>query len=138
MADSISVVETFHAEVGDSTGEGTRLLQHVSERGVNLNVFAASACGEGRTLLSFCTDRKERLQEAARDADIKLEGPRQAYLIIGEDRVGALHQHHLTLAMAGVRIESSCCVSDDKGRFGFVVWVDPRDQAKATGAFGFD
>ena len=137
MADTVRTIEYLYATVGDRPGEGRRLLEHLSARGVNLIAFTAFPSGEGQTQLNFFTDRVERLQEAAADAGMTLDGPKQAFLIQGEDRIGALHQHHLTLANAGVNVFASSGVSDGIRSFGFVLWVKPRDFNKAADALGF-
>ena len=137
MGDQISVVQYFTATVGDRPGEGRRLLEHLSEKGVNLHSFSAMPHGESNTRLYFVTDRPEMLQEAASDAGVELSGAENAFLIQGEDRVGMLHSHHLTLANAGVNVKGSSGVGDGQGHFGFVLWVDRNDFEKAAWAFGF-
>lgn len=137
MADQVQIVEYFFARVGDRPGEGVRLLQHVSERGINLLAFTAFPTAEGLSQLNFVTDRVEKLKEAAADAGVELSGPERAFLVQGADRVGAMHDHHLTLANAGVNVWSSCGVGDGSGGFGFVLWVRPEDFDEAALAFDF-
>jgi hypothetical protein len=138
MADHISVVQYFYARVGDRPGEGRRLLEHLSEKGINLMAFTATPVGDGQTELRFITERIEKLQEAASDAGVELHGPKRAFLIQGEDRIGALHDHHLTLANAGINVTSSAGVGSEFGFFVFVVFVEEKDFEKASWAFGFD
>lgn len=136
MTDEISVVKYVSVKVGDKPGEGRRLLEHISEKGINLIGFSAMPLGDGQTQLNFITDRVEKLLEAAADAGVELEGPGQAFMVQGDDRIGALHQHHLTLANAGVNV---CCSSGvgGKDRFYFLLWVKPEDFDKAAYAFDF-
>jgi hypothetical protein len=137
MADKIQVIDTYHVIVGDTPGEGRRLLEHISEKGVNLRAFTAFPVGDGKTRLSFVTERITRLQEAAVDAGLELLGPDRAFMIHGEDRIGALHQYHLVLANAGVNVAASSCVIDDNGQFGFILWVNAEDFDKAAWEFDF-
>jgi len=138
MADSIGAVEYFYATVGDRPGESRRLLEHLSEKGVNLRAFTAFPVEGGRTQLDFFPYEVDQLQAAAADAGLDLTGPKKAFLIQGDDRVGALHQHHLTLANAGVNVYASGGVVDGADRFGYVLWVDPDDFEKAAAALGLD
>ena len=137
MTDRITIVDYYNAKVSDEPGEGRRFLEHLSEQGVNLLAFAAFPLGENRTQLDFITERPEKLKAAAADAGVEILGPKQAFLIQGDDRIGALHTHHLTLANAGVNVYASNGVCDGLGRFGFVLWVKPEDFEQACVAFGF-
>ena len=136
MAETIRKVEYFYATVEDRPGEGRRLLEHLSEKGVNLMAFTAFPVGEGRAQLDFFPERAELLQKAAADAGVSLVGPKRAFLIQGEDRIGALHEHHLRLANAGVNVHAANGVSDGRGRFGYVLWVKPEDYEKAAQELG--
>jgi hypothetical protein len=138
MADHISLVQYFYVRVGDRPGEGRRLLEHLSEKGINLLAFTASPIGNGQTELRFITERIEKLKEAAADAGVELQGPKRAFMIQGEDRIGALHDHHLTLANAGINVTSSAGIGSEFGYFAFVVFVDDKDYERASWAFGFD
>jgi hypothetical protein len=137
MNDEISVVKYLSARVGNKPGEGRRLLEHISERGINLDGFAAFPVGDNTTELVFITERTEIMKEAAADAGVELQGPNRAFLIYGRDRIGLLHQHHLTLANAGVNVYSSSGVGSQDGRFYFLLWVRPEDFTAAANAFGF-
>jgi hypothetical protein len=63
-------------------------------------------------------------------------GPRKAFLIQGEDTVGALVEHHVHLAAAGISIYAANGVSDGRGHFGYVLWVSPGDYERAAGILG--
>ena len=132
MAESVHRIEYFYARVSDKPGEGRRLLEHLSERGVNLIAFTAFPVDGGLSQLDFIPENPEQLQKAAADAGIELVGPKRAFLIQGRDRIGALHEHHLKLANAGINIHAANGVVDGGGRFGFVLWVRPQDYEKAA------
>ncbi len=136
MDDEVRIVDCFYAMVRDQPGEGQRLLEHISERGLSVIAFTALPAGEDHTQLCIVTNQAEELQAAAADGGVPLVGPKKAFLIQGDDRIGALHAYHLTLANAGVNVYSSGGVCDGRGRFGFILWVEPEDYDKAFDAFG--
>ena len=136
MAESVRVVDYFYATVGDRPGEGRRLLEHLSEKAVNLVAFTGFPSGGGRAQLDFVTDDVSALHEAAADAGIDLVGPKKALLIQGDDRVGALHDAHLRLANAGVNVHAANGVTDGSGRYGYVIWVKPEEFDLAARALG--
>ena len=72
--------------------------------------------------------------EVHRGDFISIIGPKKAFLIQGEDRVGALYDFHLKLSNAGINIYASNGVVDGTGRFGYVIWVNPDDYKAAAKA----
>ena len=136
MAETVRKVEYFYAIVEDKPGEGRRLLEHLSEGGVNLIAFTAFPVGGGKSQLDFFPESVEQLQKAAADAGIALVGPKKGFLIQGDGRLGALHEHHLKLANAGINAHAANGVCDGTGRFGYVLWVKPEDYDKAAEVLG--
>jgi len=70
----------------------------------------------------------------AEDAGIDLVGPKKAFLIQGDDQVGALYDFHLKMSNAGINIHASNGVVDGTGRFGYVIWVNPDDYKRDSEA----
>jgi hypothetical protein len=112
------------------------LLEFLSAHSVNLTAFTAFPRGDGRAQLDFFPENTETLHQAAKEAGIDLVGPKQAFLIQGDDRTGVLVEHHLRLADAGVNVYAANGVNDGRGRFGYVLWVRPEDYLKAARALG--
>jgi hypothetical protein len=136
MADKVRTIEYYYAKVGDRPGEGRRLLEHLSEKSINLVAFTAFPVGSGQSQLDFVPESAEQLKAAAADANVTLVGPKRAFLIQGDDRIGALHDHHLKLANAGINVRAANGVCGGAGKFGFVLWVDPQDFEAAASALG--
>jgi hypothetical protein len=107
-------------------------LEHLSEHGVNMIAFTAFPVGGGNSQLEFFPENSAKLKAAAEDAGIDLLGPGKAFLIQGEDRVGALHDYHLKLANANINVQAANGVSSGAGRFGYMLWVAPEDVPKAA------
>jgi hypothetical protein len=127
MLESVRHVEYYYTIVADKPGEARKLLEFLSERTVNLLAIHAFPAGEGQSQISLFPDDPEVLKKAAEDAQIPLEGPRKAFLLQGEDRIGALYDFHLKLSNAGINIAACSGVVDGTGRFGYLIWVDPED-----------
>lgn len=134
MAATVKEVEYYYALVADKPGEGRRLLEFLSERQVNLLGLTAFPSGDGRTQVDFFPEDPKLLKDAAEDANIALTGPKKAFLIQGDDRIGALYEFHLKLSNAGINVHASTGVVDGTGRFGYVIWVNPADYEKASAA----
>lgn len=131
MAETVVLVDYFYAVVGDKPGEARRLLEHLSEKGVNLLAFTTFPVEGGRSQLDFFPQDSKLLQDAAREAGIALVGPKKAFLIQGDDRVGALHDHHLKLANANINVHAANGVASGTDRYGYILWVAPADIPRA-------
>ena len=132
MIESVKSVEYYYTTVADRPGESRKLLEFLSERTVNLLALTAFPVGEGKSQIDLIPDDPEALKEAANDAGITLVGPKKAFLLQGEDRIGALYDYHLKLSNAGINIFACNGVVDGKGRFGYVIWVAPADYDEAA------
>lgn len=134
MASTVKEVDYFYAVVADKPGEGRKLLEFLSEQQVDLLALTAFPLGNGQSQLDFFPTDSELLKKAAEDANVPLVGPKKAFLIQGEDRIGALYDSHLKLSNAGINIHASNGVVDGTGRFGYVIWVNPDDYESASKA----
>jgi hypothetical protein len=132
MLESVKHVDYYYTIVADRPGEARKLLEFLSERMVNLLALHAFPAGEGKSQVDLFPDDPETLKAAAADAQIPLEGPRKAFLLQGEDRIGALYDFHLKLSNAGINIDACSGVVDGTGRFGYLIWVDPGDFEEAS------
>jgi hypothetical protein len=134
MASTVKEVEYYYATVADRPGEGRKLLEFLSEKMVNLLALTAFPVGEGQSQIDLFPAEPNALKKAAADAGVPLVGPKRAFLIQGNDRIGALYDFHLKLANAGINIYACNGVVDGTGRFGYVIWVDPADYEAASEA----
>lgn len=134
MAETVRIVEYYYATVGDRPGEARRLLEHLSEKGVNLIAFTAFPAAEGTSQLDFFAESNQLLREAAEEAGMQLVGPKRAFLIQGDDRIGSLHDHHLKLANANINVHAANGMVCGSGKYGYVIWVKPEDMSRAAEA----
>ncbi|MCP4704679.1 MAG: hypothetical protein GY865_08725 [candidate division Zixibacteria bacterium] len=134
MSFSVKEVEYYYSLVADKPGEARKILEFLSEKQVNLMALTVFPEGEGKSQLDFFPTEPEVLKQAAKDANISLVGPKKAFLLQGDDKVGALYNFHLKLSNAGINVHASNAVVDGKGRFGYIIWVNPDDYAEASKA----
>ncbi|MCP4582233.1 MAG: hypothetical protein GY839_11510 [candidate division Zixibacteria bacterium] len=132
MPSRVSEAEYYYSLVADKPGEARKLMEFFSEKQVNLLAITNFPVGEGKSQLVFIPADPEVLKKAAADAEIDLVGPKKAFLIQGEDKIGALYDYILKLSNAGINIHASNGVVDGTGRFGYVIWVNPADYEKAS------
>ncbi len=135
MADRIRRVPYFYVLAPDKPGEGARALRTLHEAGVNLLAFSGFPEGR-RAQLDFVPEDPAAFRAAARRAGWKVTGPKMAFLVEGEDRPGAVAEILGKLADAKVNVTATDAVCAGGGRFGVLLWVKPRDVARAARALG--
>jgi hypothetical protein len=122
-------------KVPSRAGQGAAVLGAVAEAGINLSAFTGFPEG-GQAQIDLVTDDLAKLRRVAKAHGWRLSPPKQGFLIQGRDRVGAVHRELRKLARAGVNVTAVDAVTAGRGRFGMILWVKPRDQAKAAKALG--
>jgi hypothetical protein len=135
MAETVRTVDYFYVTVPDKPGEGARALGVLRDAGVNLLAFSGFPEGRGAQL-DFVPDNPAAFRTAARAARWKVTGPKRAFLIEGDDRVGAGASLMGKLADAKINVTAIDAACAGAGRFGAIVWVAPRDVTRAARVLG--
>lgn len=136
MAYTVRRIDYFYITVTESSGLGYDILSGLAGQGVNLIAITAVPAGPARTQLTVFPDDTAILQHAAQQAGISLDGPHQAFVVQGDDEVGALAVVHQKLVDANVQVFASTGVADGKGGFGYIIYVRPEDCDLAAEALG--
>jgi hypothetical protein len=136
MADTVRSVEYRYATVPDEPGEVQRILSALTDSGVNLVAFLGFPVEAGRSQIDLVPEDPEALGTAAEQAGVTLSEAKRAFLIQGDDRVGAVADATSKLAEAGVNVTAAAAVAAGAGRYGMIVWVAPSDYERAAGALG--
>lgn len=136
MAFQIRRVTYFYATVEDRPGEGYQLLSRLADLGVNMLAFTGVPVGPTRIQFTIFPEDRAKLQTAAAEARISMDGPHPAFLVQGDDELGALAGIHEQLYRAQVSVYASNGVTDGRGTFGYVLYVRPEEFDAAARALG--
>ena len=109
-------------------------MDALAREGVNLDAFSGFPAGKGRAQLDFATNRMPALRRVAAKNGWKLSRAKKAFLITGVNTVGAVNRHVRKLAAAGISVTAADAVCAGMGRYGMILWVKPRDYARAAKA----
>lgn len=134
MAFTITRCDYYYATVRDELGAAYRVLSALAERGVNLLAFTAVPSGPDLAQFALFPEDSNLLVAEARAAQLPLEGPHHAFLVQGDDELGALAGVHERLLEVGVDIYASAGVTDGRGSFGYVVYVREDQFERAASA----
>src|SRR5438105_925011 len=119
MADTIRRVSYYYTTIPDKPGEGTRLLDALRRAGVNLLALHAFPSAR-KAQVDFVPSDAAVLEAAAKGAKIKLSKPKTAFLVDGDDRVGALAGVLGRLASAKVNVTAVTGLCAGMGRYGTI------------------
>lgn len=135
MPDTVRVVDYFYINVPDKPGEGARVLSQLQGAGVNLLAFHVFPQGR-RAQADFVPSDPAAFKAAAKTAKWKVVGPKRAFLIQGDDRVGALVGYFAKLGGAQINVTAADAQVAGGGRFGAILWVKGRDVKRAARVLG--
>jgi hypothetical protein len=136
MADTVRGVEYYYVTVPDTPGEGQRILAALKDSGVNLLAFLGFPLGGGQAQIDLVPEDPQALKEAAEQAGVTLSEAKRAFLIQGDDRVGAVADITTRFAEADVNITAAAAAGAGSGRFGMILWVADADYEKAAETLG--
>jgi hypothetical protein len=134
MSFNIRRVSYFYSTVRDEPGEAHHLLAQLAESGINLLALTLVPVGPMRTQLTLFPADQQLMQQVAGSAGMELDGPHEALLVRGDDRLGALADIHARLAAADVNVFASNGVTDGSGNYGYVIYVRPEQFERAVSA----
>lgn len=135
MSETMRLVDYFYIGAPQRPGEAARVLSRLQEAGINLLAFTGFPAGR-RAQMDIVAEDAAALRAAAKKAGWKLIGPKKVFLVEGEDRVGAMAEVAAKLAAAKINITATHAITAGSGRFGALLWVQPRDVKRAARAVG--
>ncbi len=136
MADTIRKIYYYYIEVPDKPGESFRTLLALKAAGVNLLAYCSFPIGSGRSQIDLVPEELEALRDAAGKLPQRLSDRKAAFLIQGEERIGAAAEYFEKLATQGINVVASQVISAGGGRWGMILWVKPTDFDRASKALG--
>lgn len=135
MADTVRLVEYFYVMAPQKPGVGAALLAELRQAGVNLLAFTGFPSGRGAQI-DFVPEDAVAFRATARKAKWKVTGPKKALMLMGDDRPGVVGEFLQKLADARINVTAIDAVCAGSGRYGAILWVAPRDVAKAARTLG--
>ncbi len=136
MAVRIYTLPYYTCLAQDIPGEACRLLAKLASEEVNLLAFTAIPSGEGRTQLIIYPLNPVWLGDVVRREGLQLHGPQYAFIVHGDDELGALVEMHRKLSEAGINVEKSTGLADGKGGYRYILHVRADDFERAADLLG--
>lgn len=131
---AVRKVKYVDLKVPSRSGQGAQILGALRDAGVDLLAFTGFPDKGGKSQVDLVTEDMAGVRRVARQEGWRLSRVKRAFLVQGVDEVGAVHRHVKRLADAGINVTAADAVSAGRGRFGMILWVKPKDYARATKA----
>jgi len=138
MAAHIYSVDYYYTTVDDKPGQGCKFLETLAHEEVNLLAFNAFPVGRDRTQLVIYPLNATWLGDLARSAGLRLVGPHHAFMVHGDDELGALVTIHQKLCDAEINVSSSNGITDGRGGYRYIMHVHPEDYEQALAVLDVD
>ncbi len=136
MAHRVRKVNYCYITVPSRAGQGAKALAELRKAGVNLLAFSGFPGKKGTAQLDFVTDNMAALKRVASKNGWRLSKTKKGFLAQGDDAVGTAHLHIQKLADRKINVVAADAVAAGKGRYGMILWVKPKDYARAAKALG--
>jgi hypothetical protein len=134
MIATVQAVSYFYATVPNRPHDASSLLSELAEAGVNLLAFAAIPLGPEHTQFVLFPDDPQRLAQIADTVGFALTGPLRAFLVQGDDHLGAIADIYGKLSQVEVSVYASTGITDGRGGFGYILYVRPESFGRAEEA----
>jgi hypothetical protein len=133
---NVRSVEYFYIRIEDSQDKAYQLLTQLASEEVNLLAFSAVPFGPNHVELTIFPDQSSRFVQLAERQGWVASGPQHAFLVQGDDHLGALADIQRMLLEADVKIYASSGVTDGTGRYGYLIYFREDDRDRAARALG--
>jgi ACT domain-containing protein len=131
----IRKVVYFSMQVPNRPGVGVEMLRSIAKGKQNLLAFTGFPNG-AKAQVDFVPAKPVEFARGAKKMGAKIGKKKIAFLVQGEDRVGALVRILEKLAKAKINMVAMNAVTAGSRRFGAIFWVKPKDMARTSRLLG--
>jgi hypothetical protein len=132
MADRVRKVNYCYLTVPARAGQGARVLGALKDEGVNLLAFTGFPTKGGKAQIDLVGQDMAAIRRVARKNDWRISANKKGFLVQGSDKPGAVHRHVQKLADQRINVTAADAVAAGQGRYGMLLWVKPKDYARAA------
>jgi hypothetical protein len=125
-------INYVYVKVPQKAGEGVGILKALARAGVDLLAFTGFPGKMGTAQVDLVTDDIAGVRRVAKAQGWRLSEVKKGFLVQGKDDVGAVYRQLRRLA--GMNVTAADAIAAGRGRFGMILWVKPKDYARAARA----
>ena len=131
MADSVQLVPYYSVTLPNKTGQGIAVLATIQAAHVNLLAFWGYPVKGRKVQFDIVPEKPADLTRALKKAALEASPRKQAILLSGVDRPGALADSFARLAGAGIGVYAAQAIAAGEGRYACLLQLAEADLKKA-------
>lgn len=136
MPATVRKVSYAYVTVADRPGAALGIFEALRDGNVNLLALSGFPQPRRSAQIDLVTDDIEGLKAVAKRQKWKLSRIKRAFLAQGTDEVGAAVPLLSRLATAKINVIAAYAITAGEGRFGMILWVEPRSYNRAAKLLG--
>lgn len=134
MSYQIRKVKYCYVTVPSRSGKAVKILQALREAGVNLLAFSGFPVKDGKSQVDLVSDNMAGIARVAKQHGWRLSKVKRGFLVQGVDQLGAVEKVLRRLAEKDINVIAADAVAAGKGRYGMILWVNPKKYSSAARA----
>lgn len=132
MAYRVHKVNYCKMTVPSRVGQAEAVLSAVKEAGINMHAFSGFPTKVGKSQIDFISDDSAAIRRLAKKSNWRLSNTKKAFLVQGNDEIGAIHKIFMKLADEKINVTAADAVAAGVGRYGMILWVKPKVYNRAA------
>ena len=128
----VKKISYCYAKVPHRAGQATKMLAAFADAGVDLLAFSGFPIGGRKAQMDFVPESMPALRRVAKREGFGLSKTKRGFLVQGDDRPGVVGKILGRLAEARLNVIAANAIADGRGRYGMLLWVRPKDYARAA------
>ena len=132
MAYQVSKVNYCYVTVPSRAGQGEKILNELREAGINLLAFSGFPLKGGKSQVDLVSDKTAAIQRLGKAKGWRISATKKGFLVKGSDEIGVVHKVIKRLSDEKINVTAADAVAAGSGRFGMIMWVKPKDYARAA------
>lgn len=136
MADRVRKVTYCNINLRARPGQGAAVLQALRDAGVDLLAFSGFPSGRGKAQLDLVAEKMAPVRRVLAAGGWRPSANKRGFLVQGRDETGCASRHLQKLADAKINVTAADALAAGQGRYAMILWVKPRDYARAARALG--
>ena len=132
MAYRVRKVNYCKMTVPSRAGQAEAVLSAVKDAGINLHAFSGFPSKAGKSQIDLISDDSAAIRRLAKKSNWRLSKTKKAFLVQGNDEIGAVHKIFKKLADEKINVTAADAVAAGVGRYGMILWVKPKVYNRAA------
>ena len=134
MAYKVKKVSYCYVKMSSRAGQGAKVLSALRDAGINLLAFSGFPIKGGKSQIDLVSDNIAGIRKVAKANDWRLSKTKKGFLVQGSDEIGSVQKVINRLAEKNISIIAADAVAAGAGRYGMIMWVNPKNYNRAARA----